>query len=67
MGTVNGWCVVGGGGGRVRGDEIFVNGEDGEKLMSTLSPPLLENVDRRSCSDVSRELIQIFNNPYQKS
>ncbi len=39
MGTVKGCRAVRGGGGGLgnRGDEISVNGEDGEKLQSTLS------------------------------
>ncbi len=43
------------------GDEISVDGEDGEDLLSTLS--LLENVDRRSCNS----LIPIFYNSHRKS
>ncbi len=39
VGTVNEWHAVRGWGGLGnRGDEISVNGGDGEKLLSTLSP-----------------------------
>ncbi len=37
--TVNGWCADGMGGGiEIWGDECSVNGGDGERLLSKLSP-----------------------------
>ncbi len=45
------------------GDVRSVNGEDGERLLSQLSPFFLENIDRVSFNDGSRELIPVFLNP----
>ncbi len=36
-------------------DESSVNGGDVERLVSKLSPTLLESVDRKSCNDVNLE------------
>ncbi len=55
-------------GGRVGnwGDEISLNGEDGENVCLNFLQPLLENVDRRSCNGGSRELFPIFHNLHWK-
>ncbi len=42
-------------------------GEKGESFYPQFLQPLLENVDRRSCIDGSRELILILHNPHRKS
>ncbi len=48
------------------GDECSVNGRNGERLLSTLSPTFFENIDRGSCNNVSRQLIPVFHNPHRK-
>ncbi len=64
MGTVNGWRTVGGG---VIGEWRFQPmGKMGKDVCPNFLQPLLENFDRRSCNDGSRELIPIFNNPDRK-
>ncbi len=60
MGRGGGGLEASGGGG-----ECSVNGGDGERLPNLLQP-FLENVDRRSCNDGSRELIPVFQNPHRK-
>ncbi len=49
--TVTGWCA--GGMERVgnRGDKCSVNGGDGERLLSKLSPNFFGNIDRRSYNE----------------
>ncbi len=60
--TVNGWCAGGkGGGGRGKGvGESSVKGEMEKDFCPNFLQPFLENIDRRSCNDGSRELIPIF-------
>ncbi len=48
------------------GDERSVNGEMGKDFCPTFLHPFLENIDRSSCNDGSRELIPVFHNPRQK-
>ncbi len=51
--TVNGWGAGGMGGG-----DWSVNGGDGERLLSKLSPTVFfENIDRSSCNDESLVLL----------
>ncbi len=47
------------------GDEYSVNGGDGEDFYPNFLQPFLENIDRRSCNDGSRELIRVFHNPHR--
>ncbi len=42
-------------------------GEKGKDFCPNFLQPFLENIDRRSCDDGSRELILVFHNPHQKS
>ncbi len=66
--TVNGWCAGGKGGGRRKGGGVSVQsmGEMGKDFCPYFLQPFLENVDRRSCNDGSRELIPVFHNPHRK-
>ncbi len=67
--TVNGWCTGGkGGGGRGKGEGMSVQamGEMGKDFCPKILQPFLENIDRRSCNDGSRELIPVFHNPHRK-
>ncbi len=41
-------------------------GEMGKDFCPNVLQPFLENIDRRSCNDGSRELIPIFHNPHRK-
>ncbi len=43
-----------------------ISGGDGDRFLSELSLTFLENIDRRSCNDGSRELIPVFHNPHRK-
>ncbi len=60
--TVNGWCA----GGRGVGVSVPSMGEMGKDFYPNLLQPFLENIDRRSCNDGSRELIPVFHNPNPK-
>ncbi len=60
--TVNGWCAGGGDGGG--GRSVQSMGEMGKDICPNFLQPFLENIDRRSCNDGSRELIPIFHNPH---
>ncbi len=40
--------------------------EMGKDFCPNLLQPFLENIDRRSCNDGSRELIPVFHNPHRK-
>ncbi len=62
-----GGVQVGFGGGVGKwGEECSVDGGDGERLLSKLPQPFLENIDIRSCNDGSRERIPVFHNPHRK-
>ncbi len=37
----------------------------GEDLCSNFHQPFLENIDRKSCNDGSREPIPVFHNPHR--
>ncbi len=50
--TVKGWCAGGKGGMSVQS-----MGEMGKDFCPNFLQPFLENIDRRSCNDGSRELI----------
>ncbi len=41
-------------------------GEVGMSVCPNYLHPLLENINRRSCNDGSRELIPVFHNPHPK-
>ncbi len=41
-------------------------GEIGKDFCPNILQPFLENIDRRSCNDGSRELIPVFCNPHLK-
>ncbi len=41
-------------------------GEMGKDFCLNFLQPFLENIDRGSCNDGSRELIPVFHNPYRK-
>ncbi len=41
-------------------------GEMGKDFCSNFVQPFLENIDRRSCNDGSRELIPVLHNPHRK-
>ncbi len=61
-----GGCA-GGMGGVGYGEMRFQSmGEMGKGLCPNFLQPLLENIDRRSSNDDSRELIPIFHNPHRK-
>ncbi len=53
--TVNGLCAGGKGG----GVSVESMGEMGKDFCANFLQPFLENIDRRSCNDGSRELIPI--------
>ncbi len=54
-------------GGGVIGEWRFQSmGKMGKDVCPNFLQPLLENFDRRSCNDGSRELIPIFDNPHRK-
>ncbi len=59
---------VGRGGGRGKGGGVSVQsmGEMGEDFCSNFLQPFLENIDRRSCNDGSRELISVLHKPHRK-
>ncbi len=64
---VNGWHAGGMGGGVENEEMSFqLRGEMGKALCPNFLQPLLENIDRRSCNDGSRELIPVFHNPHRK-
>ncbi len=67
--TVNGWCAGGKGGGDWEKSEEGVSVQSMEGMGKDRCPnffqPFLENIDRRSCNDGSRELIPVFHNPNQ--
>ncbi len=48
------------------GDECSVNKEVEQDVCPNFLQAFLENIDRRSCNDGSRELIPIFHNPHRK-
>ncbi len=56
------------GGGREKGGWVSVQsmGEMGKDFCPNFLQPILENIDRRSCNDGSRELIPAFHNPHRK-
>ncbi len=51
---------VGRGGVGERRGECSVNGGMGKDFCSNFLQPFLENIDRMSCDDGSRELIPVF-------
>ncbi len=59
---------MGWGGGGEKNGEMSVQsmGEMGEDFCPNFLQPFLENIDRRSCNDGSRELIPVFRNPRRK-
>ncbi len=61
MVTVTGWYAGGKGGVSVQS-----MGEMGKYFCPNFLQPFLENIDRRSCNDGSRELIPVFDNPHRK-
>ncbi len=67
--TANVW-YAGGKGREVVGKGGWVSvqsmGEMGKDVCPNSLQPLLENIDRRSCNDGSRELIPVFHNPQRK-
>ncbi len=63
MTTVHGWCADGKGGGD---RNVQSMGEMGKDFCPNFLQPFLENIDRKSCNDGSRELIPIFHNPHRK-
>ncbi len=56
----------GGGVGEREGVSDQSMGEMGKDICPNFLQPFLENIDRRSCNDGSRELIAIFHNPHRK-
>ncbi len=58
--TVNEWCA----GGMEVGE--LGNGEMGKDFCPNFFRPFLENIDRRSRNDGSRELIPVFHNALRK-
>ncbi len=56
------------GGGRGKGVGVSVQpmGERGKYFCPNFLQPLLENIDRRSCNDGSRELMPVFHNTRRK-
>ncbi len=56
----------GGGVGEGGGVSVQSMGEMGKDFCPNFLQPFLENMDRRSCNDGSRELIPIFHNPHRK-
>ncbi len=65
---VNGWCAGGKVGGHTEkgGMSVQSMGEMGKDFCPNFLQPFLENIDRRSCNDGSRELIPKFHNPHRK-
>ncbi len=58
---------VGRGGGSEKGCvSVQSIGEMGEGFCPNFLQPLLENIDRMSCNDESRELVPVFHNPHRK-
>ncbi len=57
-----------GGGSREKegGMSVQSMGEVGKDFCPNFLQSFIENIDRRSCDDGSRELIPIFNNPHRK-
>ncbi len=53
----------GGSRGKVGWLSVQSMGEMGKDFCPNFLQPFLENVDRRSCNDRSRELIPVFHNP----
>ncbi len=54
-------------GGREKGGmSVQSMGEMGKDVCPNFLHPFLENIDRRSCNDGSRELIPVFHNPHRK-
>ncbi len=68
MKTVNGWYAGGKGGDSGNGGWVSVQSmrEMWEDFCSNFLEPFLENIDRRSCNDGSRELFPMLPNPYRK-
>ncbi len=65
--TVNGWRAGGMGGGLVNGEmSVHSMGEIGKYFCPNFLQLFLENSDRRSCNDGSRELIPVFHNCHRK-
>ncbi len=65
--TVNGWCAGEKGGGRGSegwGVSVQLMGEMGRDFCPNFLQTFLENIDRSSCNDGSRELIPVFHNPH---
>ncbi len=62
-----GGVQVGRGGGRGNGGvSVQSMGEMGKDFCPNFIHPFFENIDRRGCYDVSRELIPVFHNPHRK-
>ncbi len=55
--TVDGWCTGG------KGVSVQSMGQMGKNFCPNFLQPFLENIDRRSCYDGSREFIPVFHNP----
>ncbi len=57
------------GGGRDKGVGVSVQsmGEMGKDFCPNFLQPFLENIERGSCNDGSRELIPVFHNPHRKA
>ncbi len=56
----------GGVGERGLGMSVQSMGEMGKDFCPNFLQWFLENIDRRSCNDGSRELIPVYHNPYRK-
>ncbi len=61
-----GGVQVGMGGRGKGGMSVQSMGEMGKDFCPNFLQPFLENIDRRSCNDGSRELIPVFHNPHRK-
>ncbi len=66
--TANGWYAGGmeGRGCEMEGLSVQPIGEMGKDFCPNFLNPFLENTDRRSCNDGSREFIPVFHNPHRK-
>ncbi len=48
------------------GASVQLMGEMGKDFCPNFLQPFLEDIDRKSCNDGSRELTPIFHNPHRK-